>query len=49
MEGTTDADELFSELVALFSKYEFPCSKEFGFPIDEARAVVGRSNCVAAK
>jgi hypothetical protein len=42
MEGTSDADELFSELVALFSKYESHCDKKFWFPVDEAPAVIGR-------
>jgi hypothetical protein len=39
----------FSELVALFSKYEFPWDKKFGFPLNEVPAVIARSNCVATK
>jgi hypothetical protein len=47
--GKTGDDELFSELVTVFSKYELPWEKMVGFVSDGAPAMIGTSNGVAAK
>jgi hypothetical protein len=49
MKGKTGADEIFSELVTLFSKYELPWEKMVGFVSNGAPAMIGKSNGVAAK
>jgi hypothetical protein len=41
--------KFFSELVTLFSKYEFPWEKMVGFGSDGANAMIDKSNGVAAK
>jgi hypothetical protein len=49
MKGKTGADDFFSELVTLFSKYELPWEKMVGFVSDRSPAMIGKSNGVAAK
>jgi hypothetical protein len=49
MKGKTGTNEILSELVTLFSKYELPWGRMVGFLSDGAPAMIGKSNGVAAK